>query len=246
VEDALGLTDRAEESHFWFHGFRRFLAPVITGHAAGRRDLRLIDCGCGTGQNLALLVPHGRTFAFDLTAYGSARARARDGASAVRADITRIPFASGVFDMATSFDVMQLVRGDVEAVSEMARVVRPGGLVILTLAAHDFLRGDHAETWNEVRRYTPETARALMERAGLRVERVSFLFASVFPLILIARTWQRLLRRYRSPRFDADITLPPGPLNYVLTWLLSGEAALARRFPMPIGSSLLVVGVKPR
>jgi SAM-dependent methyltransferase len=244
VEEALELTGKAEEHHFWFRGFRRFLAPVITDRAAGRRDLRLIDCGCGTGANLTLLVPHGRAFGFDLTEYGSARASTRKGASVVRADILRIPFASGAFDMATSFDVLQCVPGDVEAVSEMARVVRPGGLVILTLAAHEFLRGDHAETWNEVRRYTPETARALMARAGLRVERVSFLFASIFPLFLVARTWQRLLRRYRRPRPDGDISVPPEPLNAVLTWLLNGEAMLARRVSMPIGSSLLVVGVK--
>jgi SAM-dependent methyltransferase len=245
VEEALDLTGKAEGDHFWFRGFRWFLAPVISDRAAGRRDLRLIDCGCGTGSNLALLMPHGRTFAFDLTALGSARARVHTGAPSVRADITRIPFASGVFDMATAFDVLQCVPGDVEAVSEMTRIVKPGGLVILTVAAYEFLGGDHAESWNEVRRYTPATVRALVERAGLRVERVSFLFASVFPLFLAARTWQRLLRRFRGPRFEADITVPPGPLNAVLTWLVSGEARLARRLSMPIGSSLLVVAVKP-
>lgn len=245
MDDRLDLTGRAATTHFWFRGFRRFVAPVIAAGSAGRRGLRLIDCGCGTGSNVPLLAPHGRTFAFDLTAYGSQRARADTGVPAVRADITRIPFASATFDIATSFDVLQCVDGDTDAVAEMARIVKPGGLVILTLAAFEMLRGDHSEVWQEVRRYTPESARALIEGAGLRAERVSFLFASLFPLMLAARVYQRWLRPYRKLRPDTDISVPPAPVNAVLTWLVGGEAALAHRIPMPIGSSLLVVARKP-
>jgi ubiquinone/menaquinone biosynthesis C-methylase UbiE len=245
VDDRLDLTGRAERAHFWFRGFRRFIAPVISGMAAGRRGLRLVDCGCGTGGNVALLSPHGRTFAFDVTPIGSQRTRTGTGVPAIQADITRIPFASKTFDIATSFDVLQMVEHDTDAVAEMARVVKPGGRVILTLAAHEVLRGDHAEVWQEVRRYTPESARALVERAGLRTERVSYLFASLFPLMLLVRLYQRLLRPYRGLRPEADITIPPAPVNMVLTWLVSGEAALAHRIPMPIGSSILVVARKP-
>src|SRR5918993_1360192 len=53
--DLLELTARAEASHFWFRGFRRFVAPVIADITAGRPGLRLVDCGAGTGHNLSLL-----------------------------------------------------------------------------------------------------------------------------------------------------------------------------------------------
>jgi SAM-dependent methyltransferase len=244
MDHGLELTGDAEATHFWFRGFRAFVAPVVDDLAAGRRDLRLIDCGCGTGYNLALLRPYGRACGFDLSTVGVHRARAA-GQRVVRGDVTRIPFSSGQFDIATSFDVLQCVEGDREAVREMARVLRPGGAVLLTLAAFEALRGDHAIVWNEYRRYTPALARSLVEQAGLRVERVSFTFASVFPVIAAARILQRLLRPLRGVRGDSDIRVPSPPVNGILTRLVLAEAAIARTRPMPIGSSLLVVARKP-
>ena len=243
MDDLLELTGRAEATHFWFRGFRRFVLPVIADVAGGRRDLLILDCGCGTGHNLALLRPYGRAFGFDLTQAGLVRARAA-GHAVVRGDVARIPFPSCRFDMASSFDVLQCVHGDAAAVAEMARVIRPGGALILTLAALEVLRGDHSEAWHEVRRYTPAMARALVESAGLRIERLSFLFASIFPLMLGVRSVQRVLRPFRALRADTDIGVPSGPVNAMLSGLLAAEAAVARRMPMPVGSSLLVVARK--
>lgn len=244
--DLLDLTTRAEARHFWFRGFREYVRPVLARAAAGRAGLRLIDCGCGTGDNLALLSPHGRAFGFDLTAFGAEQARAREGRPAVQADITRIPFASASFDVVASFDVLQCVPDDRAAVAEMARVLKPGGTMIVTVAALDMLSGDHAEVWHEVRRYTPERVTTLMAASGLRLERVSFMFASVFPLMLAVRLSQRLSRPYREVSKDSDITVPVAPVNAVLSWLVKAEATLARRVQMPIGSSLLVVATKER
>jgi SAM-dependent methyltransferase len=241
MSDLLELTARAERSHFWFRGFRSFLTPVLTALAAGRRDLRIVDCGAGTGHNLALLTPFGRAVGFDLSPSGLSRARIP---LLLRADITRIPLRSDTFDLATSFDVLQCVPDDHGAVREMARVVRPGGHVVLTLAALELLRGDHAEVWAEVRRYTPAAARALVAQAGLEPVRVSYMFVSLFPLMLAVRAVQRMTRPFRAVRPDADIGVPPAPVNAVLTALVSGEAVLARRVPMPVGSSLLVVARK--
>jgi SAM-dependent methyltransferase len=243
-DDLLELTRRAQATHFWFRGFRRFVAPALRDLARGRRDLRLIDCGCGVGQNIPLLEPYGDAIGFDLMPGGAATARA-SGHPVVRADVVHIPFPPDAFDIATSFDVLQCVEQDEAAVREMARIVRPGGAIVLTLAALDILSGDHAEVWQEVRRYTPASARLLVEAAGLRAERVDYLFASLFPLMLAIRSFQRLRRGFRPVRADTDIAVPPAPLNAALTWLVHGEAALARRIPMPIGSSLLVVARKP-
>ncbi len=132
MDDLLELTGRAEATHFWFRGFRKFVAPVLADLANGRPGLRLVDCGCGTGHNLQLLRPLGKAVGFDLSEAGPARAHAT-GLTVLRGDVTRIPLASGAFDVATSFDVMQCVEADVAAVREMARIVRPGGVVVITL-----------------------------------------------------------------------------------------------------------------
>lgn len=244
MDDLLELTRQAEANHFWFRGFRRFVRPVIDDLAGGRHDLHLLDCGCGTGHNLSLLGDYGRAFGFDLTGGGILAARAA-GHAVVRADLVRIPFPAAFFDIVSSFDVVQCLDRDVEAVAEMTRVLRPGGALVLTMAALEALRGDHSEAWREVRRYTPSSARRLVESAGLRVERLSFLFGSVFPLMLAVRCAQRVLRPFRQLRKDTDIAVPPAPVNVTLGGLLAAEAALARYVPMPVGSSLLVVARKP-
>ena len=137
-------------------------------------------------------------------------------------------------------------QNDRAAVREMARVIKPGGRVVLTLAALEILHGDHNVVWDERRRYTRSSARELVRQAGLRPTRTSFLFASLFPIMLLTRTVQRVTRGMRRTIAEqSDISVPSAPVNTALTWLVSGEAALARVVPMPIGSSLLVVAEKP-
>lgn len=244
MDDLLELTSRAEASHFWFRGFRKFIAPVLDDVAGGRAGLRLIDCGCGNGTNLRLLQAHGQAFGFDLTTTALVRART-DGSMVWRGDIAKIPLASGSVDVATSFDVLQCVDADLAAVTEMARILRPGGAVVATVAALEGLRGDHSEVWRERRRYTAASVRQLVETAGLRAERISYLFATLLPLMAAARLVQRMTRPFRrGPSAETDIAVPSAPVNLVLTALVSVEAALGRHLPMPIGSSLLIVARK--
>jgi ubiquinone/menaquinone biosynthesis C-methylase UbiE len=243
MDDLLDLTSRVEETHFWFRGFRRFIAPAIAEMAGTRRNLQLLDCGCGTGHNLAtLLRPYGRAFGFDLTPGGLLHARAA-GFPLARADMDAIPFQSARFDLVTSFDVMQYVGDDHAVMKEMARVLKPGGALVVTAAALDMLRGGHAGTWPEVRRYTTARMRAIVEGAGLKVTRLTYLYASLFPMMLAVRALRRGEESSEAGQ-DWEMRVPPAPINAALTWMLSGEAALSRRIPMPVGSSVLVVADK--
>jgi SAM-dependent methyltransferase len=249
MDDLLDLTSRVEATHFWFRGFRRFVAPAIADIAAGRRDLRLLDCGCGTGHNLAtLLRPYGSAFGFDLTPAGLAHARTA-GLGLARADMSAIPFQSSRFDLATSFDVLQYVRDDAAVMKEIARVIKPGGGLVVTAAALDLLRGGHAGTWPEVRRYTTARMRSIVEAAGLEIRHLTYLFATLFPAMLAVRLAGRASeegRRGEMPGDDWEMRVPAAPINATLTGMLAVEAALSRRIPMPVGSSVLVVAVKPR
>jgi SAM-dependent methyltransferase len=238
------LTERAQAHHAWYHGFRAYVRPIVAELAAGRTGLHIIDCGCGTGHNLELLRPYGAAVGFDLSAAALRYARAR-GVPVARADAVQTPFAGAVADIVTSFDVMQCTPDDGGVVREMARIAKPGGAVVITMAAFDALRGDHSEVWQEYRRYTPAVARALAEQAGLRVERLRFMFGTLLPFMLAARLGQRVARRFRGVRNDTDITVPAAPINALLTWLVEGEAAVAQRLPKPVGSSLLLVARKP-
>src|SRR5438445_13141602 len=70
MEHLLRATARAEARHFWFRGFRAFVLPLLRDATAGRSELRLLDCGCGTGANVALLERFGRAYGFDRSAVG--------------------------------------------------------------------------------------------------------------------------------------------------------------------------------
>jgi SAM-dependent methyltransferase len=234
---------RAADSHFWYYGFRRFVNDVLTEVTDGQRDLRIIDCGCGVGQNMPLLATYGAPTGLEPDAHAAA-AGLHFGRPIVRADITRIPFPENAFDLAVSFDVLQFVEADLAAVREIARVIRPGGRAVLFMTALDVLASDHSEIWRELRRYTPRTARALVETAGLHVDRVAFLFATLFPLMLTVRTVQRLLRPFRPAPSYAEVETPPEPINSALKLMLDAEASLSHYVPMPVGSSLIVVARK--
>ena len=244
MSDLLELTGRAEATHFWFHGFRAYMSRAIADVAGNRRNLRILECGCGTGYNMSMLIPYGQVFAFDLNEDGAKRSRAR-GRPVARGDVQRIPFASGTFDLATSFDVLQSVPDDRQGLGEMARVLRPGGHAILNVAAMEWLRGDHSVVWNEYHRYTIESVAPLLEAAGLQKVRLTYLFGTLVPLMLAVRTAQKLMRPVRQMTGDSDLSVPIAPVNAALTWIVKGEAALSRHLPLPVGSSLLIVAKKP-
>jgi SAM-dependent methyltransferase len=247
MDEALELTSRVEATHFWFRGFRGFVSPMIAEIAGPRRDLQILDCGCGTGYNLAtLLRPYGHAFGFDLTPAGLAYARAA-GFPLARANMSAIPFQSAHFDLVTSFDVMQYVDDDYAAVKEMARVLKPGGGLVVTASAMEMLRGGHAGTWPEVRRYTTGRMRSMVEAAGLKVRRLTYLFASLFPMMVAVRAVDRVGGAGgagEAGRDDWEMRIPAAPINSALTWMLGTEAALSRRIAMPVGSSVLVVAAK--
>jgi SAM-dependent methyltransferase len=164
-----------------------------------------------------------------------------------RANMSAIPFQSSRFDVVTSFDVMQYVDDDYLVLTEMARVLKPGGGLVVTAAALDVLRGGHAGTWPEVRRYTTTRMRSIVEAAGLKVQRLTYLFASLFPAMCAVRMLDRAggAKAGRGDGDDWEMRVPAAPINAALTWMLNGEAAISRRIPMPVGSSVLVVARKP-
>lgn len=249
MDRLLELTSLAERSHFWFRGFRWFVQPFLARAAAGAARPRILDCGCGTGSNLTMLEPHGEVYGFDLTWRGLQFAHEHGRRRIAQASIDAIPFATGSFDMVTSFDVFQTLPDQVErqAAREMARILKPGGAAVFNFAALEMLRGGHSVLAEEVRRYRPGEVRALLEEAGLVVERLTFAYATVFPLMLAARVGHR----WRRPGGEAEaeeweITVPPAPINGALTLAMGVEAVALRALNMPFGSSLICLARKPR
>ena len=247
MDRLLEMTARAEREHFWFHGFRRFVRPLLDEAARAiedRASARMLDCGCGTGNNLQMLRRYGKAYGIDLTYSGLAYARRHDERFVVQASATDLPFPDRLFDVVTSFDVIYALddRGAATALKEMYRVMRPGGYLVLNVAALPGLRGNHSVLGGEVQRYTRPALKRHLERAGFSVKRLTYTNASILPIIAAVRFGQRLFGHRESTR---EISVPARPINAALAGVLAVEAAALRFVDMPVGSSLLTLARRP-
>jgi SAM-dependent methyltransferase len=201
-----------------------------------------LDAGCGTGLNLAYLGERGQAVGLDLSEE-AVRFCASRGVSVVRGNVLQLPLRGGSVDGVTSFDVLYhaWVTDDRAAVRELARVLRPGGRLLVRVPALELLWGAHDEAVLSRHRYDRAELRALLESAGLVVERLSYCNSILFPLLLLRRTLDRVLDRHGS-----DVEFLPAPLEWAFKRALLLEASLiGRGFDLPVGASLVALARKP-
>jgi SAM-dependent methyltransferase len=247
MEHLLRATARAEADHFWFRGFRLFVTPLLRQATKDRQNPLILDCGCGTGNNLVLLGRFGRAYGFDLTAIGLKIGREAGRSRLARATVTAVPFPANTFDIVTSFDVLYSLedRDEKAAVAEMFRVAKPGGFVVVNVAAMEALRGDHSVLSREVRRYDRASLARLLTQAGFSIERLTYTNAILFPAMALARAAQRRRGLSTEEHADQEIRVPAAPVNLMLSAALTVESWWLRVVDNPFGSSLLCLARKP-
>jgi SAM-dependent methyltransferase len=246
MDRMLEATAAAEDQHFWFRGLRRNARTMLL-QAGVRPGLSVvIDCGAGTGRNLDWLSEFGPAFGVDLTPLAIDAGR-RKGRRLARASVASLPFPSNSADLATSFDVLYCLEDEVEtqALREMWRVLKPGGVALVNAAALDMLHGAHSTLTFERRRYTPATLRTRLTSAGFTVERVTFTNFTLFLPVLAVRGMERLTGR-ADEASDADLSVPAAPINMFFDACLRLEHRLLSTMNMPVGTSVMAVARKER
>jgi SAM-dependent methyltransferase len=228
-----------ELRHWWFRGRRQLLVNLLKGVAGpDSRPLSILDYGCGTGGNTSVYRSFGNVIGIEPDSAAVRLAHRRGGAGYCRTNGTDLPFRDGSFDVVMASDVLEHIEHDDRAVSEIARVLFPGGSAILSVPAHRWLFSQHDTALQHFRRYSRPAVRDLLERNRLRVSRLSYWNVALFPVVCI----QRLIGKRRGTgQPHSDTVLPPRLLNEALAGLLAVESALASRITLPWGLSLVAV-----
>jgi len=234
---------QTESSHWWFVGRRAILTMVIRS-LSFPKDARILEVGCGTGGNLDLLAEFGEVCAMELDPGGRQIATEK---TANRYDIRAgscpddIPFGSQKFDLICLFDVLEHIEGDRDALAGLKERLAPGGRLIVTVPAYQWLWGPHDAFLYHKRRYTAGTLGKVVAAAGLRMPRITYFNTLLFPLVLVGRLKDKLL----GSKTATGTGVPPTALNRVLTGMFSAERVWLAGADLPFGVSLLCVLEEP-
>ncbi len=230
-----------EQDHWWFAGRRAVLGAEI-----GRLDLppqaRVLEVGCGSGGNLAMLSRFGAVSAIEPDGPSRDYAAAR-GLADVRDGWLPggLPDFGAPFDLACAFDVVEHVEDDAGAVAAIAGQLRAGGRLVITVPAYAWMWSAHDTAHHHKRRYVRGQIRRLIEDAGLRVRRVTHFNTLLFPPIAAVRLAGTALKRQGGD----DEALPPPAANRLLAAVFAAERGLLAATDLPFGVSILATAEKP-
>lgn len=234
----------AESQHWWFRGRAHILLSVLArclaDEPAGTR--RILDVGCGTGAMTARLSRFGTTEGIDADPQAIEFCRRRNLHSVKQVSDLPLPYEKGSFDVATAFDVLEHIDDDWAMLCEIRRVLRPGGTLLVSVPAYQFLWGRQDVVSRHCRRYTAKEVRQRLVLAGFEVQRLSYFNTVLFPVVAAVRLLRRLHGTASEPKSDFEVALPR-PLNGLLARLFAMEAGALAHFDFPFGVSVMALAL---
>lgn len=223
--------------HFWILARELMLERILRRYSL-QNAKTLLDAGSGTGRWAEHLAgTYHRVFALDCSCEAAARS---DRACWIGGDVTRLPFRDASLDVVTMLDVLEHLDEDLAALSEVWRVLAPGGHVLLTVPALPGLWSLRDDLAGHRRRYLHGPLMALVSNAGFQVLECRYAFFLLLPV-----TWLSRFSARRLGRFPAAEQALPAWLNAWLLWICRLEQGLSRWLAWPAGSSLLLLARKP-
>jgi SAM-dependent methyltransferase len=232
-------THQAEDRHWWYRGRRTVLHGVIAGLGIPP-GARILDAGCGSGRNMVEFSRYGAVTGIELSETSAALARERHAGEVISGSVLDMPFADDSFELAASLDVIEHLEDDLAALRELRRTVAPGGALLVTVPAYQWLWSGHDEINHHHRRYTRRSLQRAAEQAGWHQVRTTYFNSLLLPVAILLRVLERF--NTKTTESSLDLWVPPEPLNWVLERPLAIEAALIRRGGrIPAGLSLLAV-----
>lgn len=225
-----------EDRHWWFTARRSLLTSELR-RIPWPEHAEILEIGCGTGGNLAMLSQFGQVRGLESEPAARELARAKQpfpvDPGALPEDL---PYAKKAFDGIAMLDVLEHIQDDRAALRAVRRVLRPTGFILLSVPALPWLWSGHDEAHHHFRRYTRASLEAMLRDAGWQPTRIRYFNSLLLPLIVLARA----INRWRGTT-GSDLTLPAPPLNFLFHQIFAAERFCPRWCAFPAGASLLAV-----
>jgi SAM-dependent methyltransferase len=226
-----------DQVHWWYVARRKILAVLIRREADLPDNARILEIGCGTGHNFEMLRAFGRLDALEVD--GEARALASTRLGRAVGDAL-LPELAGVpdheYDLIALLDVLEHVDGRPESLKSVAAKLAPGGKILITVPAYQWMWSAHDLAHHHKLRYSKKGLRRDAEAAGLKVRKIGFFNSLLFPIAAAVR----ILGKLRG-KTSSDDDLPPRPLNAMFGKVFGLERHLIGRVPFPAGVSLFAL-----
>lgn len=226
-----------ERDHWFYRGKRRLVRHWIERTIRLSASSRLLDVGTGTGLFAQEMQSHCVVAGLDDHLEALQFAKGRTGLALVQGGTAPLPFRDSSFDVVTALDVLEHLEDDAGALREMARVVRLGGLIVVTVPAFRILWSDWDVALHHHRRYRRAEVVRLAQAAGLRIRTCRYVNSLAFLPILFVRQTRKRWGWFSGAR--AEDQLPPRWLNAMLYHGFVQPARWPIRFPF--GVSVLAV-----
>jgi len=227
-----------EGKHWWFQGRKDIVLSLLDRYQPCEHP-RILDVGCGTGGMLGEFAGYGDSVGLD-AAPEAAHFCAQRGLGMVMASGTELPFATCSFDVVSALDVIEHVDDDRGMLREMWRACRPGGLLLITVPAFQFLWSSHDDLNHHKRRYVLRDLASKLGDSGFRPLKLSYYNSLLMP----AAVARKYALKARHNGTESHLERLPGPLNSVLRSLLRLERPLLAHADLPIGASIICAAAR--
>lgn len=235
-----------ERTHWWFIARRAIFLHLLGAELGSRRDLRVLDVGCGAGGMLAELARFGEVWGIDPSAELVEACHRRGFANVRVGRADALPVEDGSVDLLTLFDTIEHVRDDVGALRECRRGLAPDGRLFISTPAYPFLYANNDRVAHHERRYTTASLGAKLRAAALEPTRLTYFNTLLFPVILPVVLGKKVRERFTDPGEATNLSHTPSPvLNRLLAMTMSAERRLLDRRDLPFGHSIIAIA-RPR
>jgi SAM-dependent methyltransferase len=226
-----------DSTHWWYRARRDILADYLVREGNLPKHARILEIGCGTGHNLPMLAAFGMVDAIEIDPAARDIASTRLGKPVSAAPLPDLAGVErGSYDLIAVLDVVEHIEDDVAGLKAMAACLKPGGKILITVPAHQWMWSAHDVVNHHHRRYSKATLKKAIADAGLTSGKLGYFNSLLFPLAAAARIAGRL-----TGRDDSDDSPPPKIVNSLFETVFRLERHLVGRVPLSPGLSIITL-----